>query len=56
MEKFTIEVQTNIGWITYHSILRQGQEKAVSIVEELRSKFPKATFRVVKWVGHAISE
>lgn len=54
MEKYTIEVETSIGWIQYHSIMRPGKEKAESVLKELQDKFPKAKFRIVRWVGEKV--
>ncbi len=51
MEKYTIEINSPIGWITYHSIMRPGEEKAKEVLGELQTKFPEAQFRIVKWTG-----
>ncbi len=55
MEKFSIEIETSVGWVNYHSILRPGEEKAVSVLKELQDQFPKANFRVVKWTGAVLN-
>lgn len=54
MEKFAIEIETTIGWVNYHSIMRPGQERAQTILAELQEKFPDAKFRVVKWTGEVV--
>jgi hypothetical protein len=54
MEKYTIEIETQIGWVHYHSIMRAGEERAQSILKELREKFPDAKFRIVRWEGKEI--
>ncbi len=54
MEKFSIEIETKIGWVNYHNIMRPGEERAQSVLEELRDKFPEASFRIVKWTGSAV--
>ena len=51
MERFTIEIDTQIGWATYHSIMRPGEERARVVLKELQEEFPEATFRAVKWLG-----
>ena len=55
MEKFAIEIETEIGWVNYHYIMRPGQERAQTILAELKEKYPKANFRIVKWSGSAIN-
>lgn len=54
MEKYTIEISTEIGWVTYHTIMRPGQEKATEVLSELQAKFTNAQFRIVKWSGEII--
>ena len=54
MEKYTIEIKTEAGWVQYHSIMRAGEEKAREIIKELSEKFPTAKFRVVRWSGQEI--
>lgn len=54
MEKFAIEIETNIGWVQYHSIMRPGKDRAESVVQELREKFPAAKFRIIKWTGEEV--
>lgn len=56
MEKFAIEIETVIGWINYHVIMRPGKERAMAVLSELREKHPSARFRVVRWTGEAVSE
>jgi hypothetical protein len=56
VEKFAIEIETVIGWVNYHIILRPGEERAMAVVSELREKHPQAKFRVVRWVGEAVPE
>ena len=56
MEKFAIEIETVIGWVNYHVILRPGRERAMAVLLELREKHPKGRFRVVRWVGEAVTE
>ena len=51
MEKFTIEIETSAGWITFHSIMRPGEDRARAILKELREKYPQSNLRVVKWIG-----
>jgi hypothetical protein len=51
MEKFAIELETNIGWVTYHTILRPGEERARMVLQELVKKYPQAKFRIIQWVG-----
>lgn len=55
MEKFSIEIETSLGWVNYHSIMRPGEEKALSVLKELQDQYPTAKFRVVKWTGEAIN-
>ncbi len=54
MEKFNIEIETNIGWVSYHQIMRPGEERAREIMKELQEKFPDANFRIIKWSGLVI--
>lgn len=54
MEKYTIEIETEIGWVYYHSIMRPGEERARVILKELQEKFPAAKFRIVRWAGQEI--
>jgi hypothetical protein len=54
MEKHAIEIKTVIGWVQYHGILRPGEERARSVLQELQEKFPEAEFRIVKWTGQEI--
>lgn len=56
MEKFAIEIETVIGWVNYHLILRPGKERAMAVLAELREKHPNANFRVVRWCGEALPE
>jgi hypothetical protein len=56
LEKFAIEIETVIGWMNYHVILRPGKERAMAVLLELREKHPQAKFRIVRWIGEAISE
>ena len=56
LEKFAIEIETVIGWVNYHVILRPGKKRAMVALAELREKHPQATFRVVRWMGEAVSE
>jgi len=51
MEKFTIEIKTSAGWVMFHSIMRLGEDRALTILKELREKYPKSNLRVVKWIG-----
>jgi hypothetical protein len=53
-EKYAIEIETSIGWVQYHSIMRPGEERARVILQELQEKFPDAKFRIVKWMGQPI--
>ena len=55
MEKFSIEIETSVGWVNYHSILRPGREKAESVLKELQGQFPNANFRIVKWTGTVLN-
>ncbi len=55
MEKFNIEIETSAGWITYHAIMREGEERARNILVELRNQFPNSNFRIVKWNGIVIT-
>ena len=54
MEKYCIEIETVVGWINYHQIMREGENRAKDVLEELRLKFPNANFRIVKWTGYVI--
>lgn len=54
MEKYSIEIETDAGWVNYHSILRPGEEKAKEVLAELQVKYPNANFRIVKWLGELI--
>ena len=54
MEKFSVEIETDAGWVTFHSIMRPGLEKARSVLEELISQHPTAKFRLVRWTGEAV--
>ena len=56
VEKFAIEIQTVIGWVNYHVILRPGKERATAILAELKEKHPQAKFRVIRWTGEAVPE
>jgi hypothetical protein len=56
MEKFAIEIETVIGWLNYHVILRPGKERAMAVLSELREKHPEARFRIVRWLGETVSE
>ena len=56
MEKFAIEIETSIGWVNYHFIMRPGEERAKAILAELKEKHPTANFRVVKWTGEALKD
>jgi hypothetical protein len=56
LEKFAIEIETVIGWINYHVILRPGKERAMAVLKELREKHANAKFRIVRWLGEAVSE
>jgi hypothetical protein len=51
MEKFTIEIESSAGWITFHSIMRPGEERALTILKDLREKHPQSNLRVVRWLG-----
>jgi hypothetical protein len=51
MEKFTIEIETSVGWVMLHSIMRPGEERALNILKELCEKFPQSSLRAVKWIG-----
>ena len=54
MEKFTIEIEASAGWVMLHSIMRPGEERALTILKELREKYPQSNLRVVKWIGTPI--
>jgi hypothetical protein len=54
MEKFTIEIETSAGWVMLHTIMRPGEERALTILKELREKYPQSNLRVVKWMGTPI--
>jgi hypothetical protein len=54
MEKYSIEIETHAGWVTYHFIMRPGEERARDVLKELQDKFPSANFRAVKWTGEVI--
>jgi hypothetical protein len=54
MEKYAIEIETSIGWVQYHSIMRPGEERARVILQELQEKFPDSKFRIVKWTGQEV--
>jgi hypothetical protein len=56
VEKFAIEIETAIGWVNYHVILRPGQERATAVLAELREKHPAARFRLVRWFGEPVAE
>ena len=56
MEKFAIEIETVIGWVNYHVIMRPGIKRAMAVLSELREKHPEAKFRIVRWLGEAVSE
>ncbi len=56
MEKFAIEIETVIGWVNYHVIMRPGKERAVAVLLELKEKHPQAKFRIVRWMGEPVSE
>jgi len=56
MEKFTIEIETSAGWVMFHSIMRPGQERALTILKELREKYPQSNLRVVKWIGTPVKD
>ena len=56
MEKFTIEIETSVGWIMLHSIMRPGEERALTILKELREKYPQSNLRVVKWIGTPVKD
>lgn len=51
MERFAVEIKTSIGWVTYHSIMRPGEDRARVILAELREKYPNGEFRIVRWAG-----
>jgi len=55
MEKFTIEIETSIGWVMFHSIRRPGQDCALTILKELREKYPQSNLRFVKWIGTPVA-
>jgi hypothetical protein len=48
MERFTTEIESPIGWVTYHSIMRPGEERARSILDELHHSSRMARLRAVK--------
>jgi hypothetical protein len=50
MDKYAIEIETAIGWVNYHTIMRPGEEKAKSVLKEIQAEFPGAKFRIVKIV------
>lgn len=54
MEKFSIEIETAAGWITYHQIMRPGEDKVREVFKELQEKSPDANFRIVKWTGEPL--
>jgi len=54
MEKYIIEIETSIGWIQYHNIMRPGEERAKIILKELQEKFPEAKFRIIRWTGQEV--
>jgi hypothetical protein len=54
MEKFAIEIETSAGWVMLHSIMRPGEERALTILKELREKYPQSNLRIVKWTGAPI--
>jgi hypothetical protein len=54
MEKFAIEIETLVGWVNYHFIMRPGEQRAKEILKELQDKYPNAKFRVVKWIGEEV--
>ena len=54
MEKFTIEIETPAGWVMFHSIMRPGEDRALTILKELRENHPQSNLRVVKWMGTPI--
>ena len=54
MEKFTIEIETTAGWVMYHSIMRDGEERAKSVLVELQKKHAQSTFRIVRWTGMVV--
>lgn len=54
MEKYAIEIKTNIGWVNYHQIMRSGKERVNTILKEIKEKFPKANFRIVERRGRVV--
>jgi len=54
MEKFTIEIETSAGWVMFHSIMRPSEDRALTILKELREKYSQSNLRVVKWIGTPI--
>ena len=39
-----------------HSIMRPGEERALTILKELREKYPQSNLRVVKWIGTPVKD
>jgi hypothetical protein len=56
MEKFATEIQSPIGWINYHLILRPGKDRALAVLQELRQNHSNATFRLVCWLGEPLPD
>lgn len=56
MEKYTIEIETPIGWSTYHVLMQAEREEGFKVLAELRDKFPNANFRLVHWKGEVMKE
>ena len=56
MKEFAIEIETAIGWVNYHVILRAGRERALAVLAELKEKHPNARFRIVRWHGETVTE
>lgn len=54
MEKYSIEIETPAGWVTYHHIMRPGEERARDVFKELQEKHPDTRFRIVKWTGESL--
>lgn len=54
MEKYAIEIETTVGWVNYHHIMRPGEPKAREVLKELQEQYPEANFRIVMWTGSFI--
>jgi hypothetical protein len=54
MEKYSIEIETSLGWINYHMIMRPGLEKAMEVLAELSLQHPGSRLRIVRWTGEPL--